>query len=207
MAERALDPLQPRRLPLMRERLRIHPPRIAQRGNKQVHPALLAALHRDPALAEVDLQLAARRRFEPHRRQSRRRKLAAQVRHRPLHRPQARHHPQLGRQLLTHHVGVAAAAPEPLSHPLRVPRQHAWTRRNPARRPATRSHIPLHRFAVAAHLSRDPARAPSQAVQPQHRRLLVRRPHHLSPPVPAVRKNAKLFRHPASPCYAGWLGS
>ena len=196
--ERALDPLQPRRLPLMRERLDVNPTRVAQHGDEQIHPAPLAALHHDPPLAEVDLQLPFRRRLEPHRRQRRRRKLLPQVRHRPLHRAQARHHAQLGRQLLAHHVGVAAVATQPLSNPLLMPRQNAGPRRNPGRRPTARGYIPLHRLPVAAHLGRAPARAPAQPVQLQHRRHLVRRPHHLSPPIHDGQRNAHLVNQFAS---------
>ena len=205
MLERALDALQP--LPLVPERLGIDPPRVAQGGDEQEQLARLAVLHHGPALAEVDLQLTPRRRLEPHRGQRLRRKLAPQMRHRPLHRAQADHHAQLGRQFLAHHVGVAAMSPQPIGHPGRVLGQLPGACRDPTRRPATGCHIALHGLPVAADFSRDPARAPAQVVQPQHRRHLVRRSHHLSPPVHAVRKNAQSIRHPASPCYAGWLGS
>lgn len=93
VAECALDPLQPSRLVLVPERRRIDPARVAQRGHEQEHFARFA-IDCDPALAEVDLQLAARRGFEPHRRQRLGRQLAPQVRQGLFHRAQAHHDAQ-----------------------------------------------------------------------------------------------------------------
>lgn len=69
MAERTLDAVEPSQLPLVPERADIDPARVAQRGDEQVDPHRLLA---DPhsSLAEIDLQLPARRGLEPHRRQS-----------------------------------------------------------------------------------------------------------------------------------------
>jgi hypothetical protein len=83
VAERTLDPLQPCRLPLVLERVGVNPPRVAQRRHEQAHLAPPEALHLDPALAEVDLQLPPRRRLEPNRRQRRRRKLLPQGKREP----------------------------------------------------------------------------------------------------------------------------
>ena len=91
------------------------PARVAECRHEQEHAARVLALDRDPALAKVDLQLAPRRRLEPHRRQRLHRKLAPQIRHRPLHRAQADYDAQLGRQLLAHHVRVAPVTPQPLT--------------------------------------------------------------------------------------------
>jgi hypothetical protein len=85
--------------------------------------------------------------------------------------------------------------------------RHTPAHRHTAGRPATRSQIPLHHLPMAPDLRRDPSRAPPRGVQPLHRRHLVRRSHRLSPPVLAGCKRAKLSRHSASPCHAGWLGS
>jgi hypothetical protein len=95
MPERALQPLEPGRLPLVPEGAGIDPARVAEGRHEQVDPHLLVA-DRHPALAEVDLQLPPRRRLEAHRRQRLRRELAPQVRHRPLDRAQADDNPQLG---------------------------------------------------------------------------------------------------------------
>jgi hypothetical protein len=95
MPERALQPLEPGRLPLVPEGAGIDPARVAEGRHEQVDPHRLVA-DRHPALAEVDLQLPPRRRLEAHRRQRLRRELAPQVRHRPLDRAQADDKPQLG---------------------------------------------------------------------------------------------------------------
>ena len=68
-AEAAERTLQPRRLPLMGESLGTSPPRVAERRHEQVRPDPLAAFRHDPAPTEVDLQLTARQRLEPHHRQ------------------------------------------------------------------------------------------------------------------------------------------
>jgi hypothetical protein len=184
----------------------IDPARVAERGDEQENPhRLLADPH--PAFAEVDLQLPPRRRLEAHRRQRLRRELAPQVRHRPLDRAQADDNPQLGRQLLAHHVGIAAVAAQPLGQPRPVPGQRPGPLGRAIRRPPTRGEVALHRLAVAAKFRRDPPRAPAQIPQPQHRRHLVRHPHPLPPPVGYGRNNAHLVRHPVSPLLArgGWV--
>ena len=96
VAERALDAVEPGRLPLVAERADVDPARVAQRGYEQVDPRCLLTNPHAP-LAEVDLQLPSRRGLEPHRRQSLRLQLAPLQRDRPLHRAQARHDAQLGR--------------------------------------------------------------------------------------------------------------
>ena len=86
--ERALEPGEPALLLLVPEGPHMAPPRVAERRHE--HERLdLGAADLDQPLAEVDLQLPARRRLEPHRRQ----RLGLQrlpIRlHRPLQRPQA----------------------------------------------------------------------------------------------------------------------
>ena len=205
VAEGALDPVQPRRLPLVPEGADVHPARVAQRGDEQVDPhRLLADPHRP--LAEVDLQLPPRRRLEADRGQRFRRELAPQVGHRPLDRAQADRDAQLGRELLAHHVGVAPVPPEPLSQPRPVPGQQPRPRRRAVRCPAARGEVAPHGLAVAAQLGRDPSRAPAQSPQPQHRRHLVRRPHPLPPPVVHGRSKAHLVRHLVPPARQGRPG-
>jgi len=106
----------------MPERLDVGPPRVAQRGDEQEHPAPLA-LHRHPQLAEIHLQLVAGRRLEPHRRAGLGRQFAPQWRHRALHRAQAHSNAVLTLQVLPHHVRVATVAPEPIRQPAIEPVQ------------------------------------------------------------------------------------
>jgi len=210
VAECALDAVEPGRLPLVTERPHIHPARVAEGRDEQMQLAPGLALDGGPDLAEVDLQLPPRRRLEPHSRQRLRRKLAPQMRHRPLHRAQAHMDAQLARQLLAHHVRVAAVTAEPLGNPDLVPGQHARPPRPTVRRPAAGGHITLHGLAAATQLGRNPPRAPTQPVQAQHRCHLIRVPHHLSPPAHYGRRNAHLVMHSISPLLrrvAGFLVS
>jgi hypothetical protein len=71
----------------------------------------------DQALAEVDLQLSARRRLEPRRRQRLGLKGLAIGLHSTLQRSPADHHAQLGQQVLAHHVPIAAMPDQPLAQP------------------------------------------------------------------------------------------
>jgi hypothetical protein len=68
-----------------------------------------------------------------------------------------------------------------------MPAQAGWSGANWLRKYRT---IPLHRLSIAPYLGRDPPRAPAKTMKPLHHSHLVRRPHRLSPPVHAVRKNA-----------------
>jgi hypothetical protein len=96
---------------------------LAERRHKQINLALIASIHRDPPLAEVNLKLSARWRLEPHRRQRLSRKLTPKVRYRPLDRAKADGHTQFRRQFLAHYVGVATMTPETFRKPIRVSRQ------------------------------------------------------------------------------------
>jgi len=192
--ERLLHAGEPVLLALTLEGPHAQPPRVAQRRHEQRDPAELAAdLH--PPLAEVDLQLLARARLEAHRRPRLRPQLTAQVRHRPLHRPQADLDPLLGAKLLAHHVGVAAVATKPFGQPRLQTVQPLRPRRRRRRPPAARSQPPLHRVARTAELRRDPLRSPAQRRQPHHRRHVVRCPH-LFPPQ-AARPRVSLLDHVA----------
>jgi hypothetical protein len=102
-------------------------------------------------------------------------------RDRSLDRPQAHRDPALARQILAHHVGIAAMPAQPFRQPV----IEAVQRRRPIRHlrwcPAPGCNIPTHRHVAAPELARDPPDAPTQLLQPQHRRDLVRLPHHLTP--------------------------
>src|SRR3546814_18304471 len=92
------------------------PSQVAERGDEQMDPqSLVPDPH--PRLAEVDLQLMARRRLEPNRRPRRRLQLATPTRNTALDMAKAPRAPMFGRQLLAHHVGVAAVPDEPLAQP------------------------------------------------------------------------------------------
>ena len=122
MAKRRLDAVHPRRLPLMAERFRVNPPRVAQRRDKQVHAQALAA-DRHPGLAKIDLQLMPGRCLKSNRRSRLGAHRPAPPRYRPLDRAQAHRNPLLARQILAHHVGLAAMLPKPLGQPRLVPVQ------------------------------------------------------------------------------------
>src|SRR3546814_10666265 len=66
----------------------------------------------------------ARRRLEPNRRPRRRLQLATPTRNTALDMAKAHRDPMFGRQLLAHHVGVAAVPEEPLAQPLVQPVEH-----------------------------------------------------------------------------------
>src|SRR3546814_12324774 len=66
----------------------------------------------------------ARRRLEPNRRPRRRLQLATPTRNTALDMAKAHRDPMFGRQLLAHHVGVAAVTEEPLAQPLVQPVEH-----------------------------------------------------------------------------------
>jgi hypothetical protein len=176
--EGALQPLEPVLLALAAERAHVQPARVAEGGDEQEDPDRLAG-DLDPPLAEVDLELPARRGLEAHRGARLRRQLAAQGRHRPLDRAQADADPVLGQQLLPDHVRVAPVPPEPLREPDLQPVQRLGPARRPVGRPATLGQVPAHRHVAAAELRRDPPDAPAQHSQAHHRRHLVRRPHRL----------------------------
>ncbi|BCH21702.1 hypothetical protein MesoLjLb_14870 [Mesorhizobium sp. L-8-3] len=77
----------------------------------------LGAADLDQTLAEVDLQLSARRRLEPRRRQRLGLLRLTVTLHRPLQRSPADRQPLLGQQVLAHHIRIAAMPNEPLAQP------------------------------------------------------------------------------------------
>jgi hypothetical protein len=169
------------------ERAHVQASRVAERGDKQVHPDRRATDHH-PLLAEVDLHLLAGRGLEPHRGSRLGREHPAQRCDRALDRAQAHCDPLLREQLLPHHVGVAAMPPEPFRQPVLEPVQRLRALQPAAARPATKPKVALHRVPAAAELGRDPLRAPSQPAQSQHRRHLVRRQHLLPPQICDLRR-------------------
>ena len=205
MEERAFDPFQPRRLLFMSKRCGINPARVAQGGDEQEHFVPLA-LDRDPALAEVDLQLSAGRRLEADRGQRFGRQLAPQMRHRPLHRAQADHNAQSRCQLLAHHVRIAPMTSQRVIQPGCMTRQQAGPGRNPTWRPGTRRQKPLNRLPIASNLRCDPPGAPTQAVKPLHRRHLVRRPLTcLRPSLPSGDMSNRSVILPLPATQGGWV--
>ena len=178
--ERALQAVEPRRLPLKPERLNEHPARIAERRHKQMDPHRLPA-DRHAHLAEVDLQLLARRRLEANAGPRLGLQHLAQRRHGALDHPQRCHHPALPRQILAKHVAVPAMLAEPLRKPILQTIQLAPPTGLPVRDPAVRRYVTSNRFMAAAELRRNPPDAPPQPFQPHHRRNLVRRPHRPPP--------------------------
>jgi hypothetical protein len=87
VAEGTLQPVQPGRLPLVLERCDEVAARVAERRDEQPDP-LGRATDLDRGRAEVDLQLPAGWRLEPHRRPRLGLQLPAPRRHRPLDRPE-----------------------------------------------------------------------------------------------------------------------
>ncbi len=86
MGERAGDPLAPVILALTEEGFDKEAPGITE-DRDQEEDSHLGARDRHPLLAEIDLELVARRRFDTHRRELGHPALAAKVRHRSLKGP------------------------------------------------------------------------------------------------------------------------
>src|SRR3546814_3432638 len=94
----------------------------------------------------------ARRRLEPNRRPRRRLQLATPTRNTALDMAKAHRDPMFGRQLLAHHVGVAAVPEEPLAQPLVQPVEHRAPGRLAERRRAALTEVPPHRVPCATEL-------------------------------------------------------
>jgi hypothetical protein len=120
--EGALDTGKPTLLALVAKRPDIKPPRIAQCRYEQVHLHLLVA-DRHPTLAEIDLQLLARRRLKADGRARLRLQFATQMRYFPLDRPKAQSDRLLALELLPDDIGVAGMLAETLRHPFLEPSQ------------------------------------------------------------------------------------
>jgi hypothetical protein len=139
----------------------VDPARIAERRDEQ-EDLDLAPADLDEPLAEVDLQLAARRRLEADGGARFREKLLAIGRERALHGPQARDDALLGGELLAHDIGIAAMPAEALAQPVLQAVQPLPALRLLERLPAAGVEVPLHRAPVHAQLARSASR-PSPA--------------------------------------------
>src|SRR3546814_16151454 len=73
--------------------------------------------------------------------------------------------PMFGRQLLAHHVGVAAVPEEPLAQPLVQPVEHRAPGRLAERRRAALTEVPPHRVPCATELASQALRTPTEPVQ------------------------------------------
>ncbi len=90
------------------------PPRVAERRHE--HERLdLSTADLDQVLAEVDLQLPPRRRLESRRCEGLGLQRLPIGLNRALQRPPADGQTLLGKQLLAHHVGIAAMPDEPFA--------------------------------------------------------------------------------------------
>lgn len=178
--EGGLQAGDPGRLPLVTERRDEVAARVAQCRDEQVNPhPLTADLHGGGA--EVDLQLLPRRRLEAHRGSALRLQILAQSLDGALHSAQRHLDPMLVRQLLADDVGIAPMSPEALAEPIRQVIQSTSPSRRPVGVPTTTTQVTLHRLAVAPQLPGDPLRAPTQGLQPDHRRHIVWGQHHVPP--------------------------
>jgi len=149
----------------------VQPAGIAPRRDEEEH-LLHPVPDLDAPLAEVDLQLLTRPRLEPHRRAGLGALLPAQVGDRALDRAQAHRDPELRRQFLPDHIGIAGMAEEPLAEPSPLDLRRA---------PAALRQPSLHRVPRTPRFGRDPLAPPTAGLQRKHGRHLIRRPH-LDPP-------------------------
>ena len=179
----------------MPEGLHEDPPGITQRRDEQVHAHALAG-DRGAHLAEIDLHLMTRRRLETHRRPRLGAQFLAQMRHRPLDRAQAGLDAVLAFEILAHDIGIAAMPAKPLAQPCLKPVQPRRPSRRPIVHPTIGRQIAMHRAAIAPHLGRDPSLSPTQRLQPQHRRDLVRRAHLIPPQLLQPLRYIYRFGHP-----------
>lgn len=192
--EGTLQPVKPTVLPLMPIRPHMQPARVAEGRNKEKDLDRYT-INLDPAFAEVDLQLLARMGLEPNRRTCRGNQLTAQRCRRTLHRPQADDETLLGCQLLANHISITGMATKPFGDPVGQSVQLLRPRRQCARMPIIFCQPAPHCVARTPKLSRDPLRTPTQRRQPQHRRDLVRRLHHIPPLIVRQQRNLVICRH------------
>ena len=92
-------------------------PRVAERGHEDKRSHHCAG-DLDQTLAEVDLHLPARRRLKPHASQRLRFQCLPEGLNGALQRPPADGHALFRKQILAHHVGVAAMPVEALAQPV-----------------------------------------------------------------------------------------
>ena len=174
--EARLHPLEPVQLALAKRGTDVHPTRISERRDEQMHPDPLLG-DPDPSLAEVDLQLLAGPGLEAHRRAPLGLQLPPPALDPLLHRAQADLDPVLALQLLANDVGVPAVAEEPLAQPVlqTVERRLALGLAEGRRAPGAK--IAPDRVACAAELLRQPFGSPAKLVEPHHRGHLLRLDH------------------------------
>ena len=155
-------------------------PRMPERGHEyeDLEPG---AADLDQPLAEVDLQLPARRRLEPCRRQGLGLERLPIWRNGALQRPQADRQLLLGKKILAHDIGVAAMPDKSLAQPVLVPVQCLRALWRFERHDAARRHVMLHCMMAAAQRRRDALQTPTARLQPQHSLDVVRRLHRLPP--------------------------
>jgi hypothetical protein len=179
--EARLQPLEPVLLALAKRRADVHAPRVAERGDEEMHPHPLLA-DPDPGLAEVDLQLLAGTGLEAHRGAPLGLQLPPPALDPLLHRTQADPDPVLALQLLANDVGVPAVAEEPLAEPIlqTIERRPALGLVEGHR--ASGAKVAPDRIARAAEFPRQPFGSPAELVQPHHRDHLFRLKHLFSLP-------------------------
>ena len=158
----------------------MQPARVAQRCHKQVHPHPLAT-DPHPRVAEVDLHLMAGGRLKPHGCAHLCFQLPAPAVHPQLDRAQPDDDPKFTRQLLAHHVRVAAMPEEALPQPFvqAIERRPAHGLAESHR--SALAQIPPHRVARAPELLCQPLGSPAKPMQPQHRGHLLSLKHLVSP--------------------------
>ena len=110
MREGRRDALAPIVAPLIEKRFDEESPRVAEHGHQKKDADARRRPIEQPLLAEVDLQLVARRGFHPDRRQCGHALRASNVGHRPLDGPDAHRAAALGEQPL-HHDRIAGGRP------------------------------------------------------------------------------------------------
>jgi|GEM_PF-5165010 hypothetical protein len=104
------------------------------------------------------------------------------------------------RQILAHHVAVAAVPMETVGEPGLQTVQPSLATRSAEADPAIRLEVALHGIPAAAELDRNPPRPPAQLVQPGHRRHVLRRQHRILPQANRLRR-ALLNRHRGHPSF------
>lgn len=128
----------------------------------------------DQTLAEVDLQLPARGRLEPRRRQRFGIQRLAIRLHGPLQGSPADRHVFLCQQILAHHIRIAPMPNEPLAQPTFKAVEPLRPLRGLERLHPARRHVVLHRVMTAAQLPRNPLQTPPTRPQAQHLRHVLR---------------------------------
>ena len=193
--EGALQSIEPTFLPLVTIRPHMQPARVAE-GRDEEKDFDRDAIDLNPAFTKVDLQLLTRMGLKPHRRTRCGNQLAPQRSRRTLDRSQADNKTFLRGQVLANHIGIAGMAAKPLGNPVRQTVQLLRPGRRRTRAPITFRQPATHRVARATKLRRNPLRTPTQRLQPQHRRDLIRRLHRIPPLIVHQQGNIILYVHP-----------